>query len=113
MARGRRSEFERVEQLDDAGFQDQPCLGNDPVVTQPDLHEGIDWKAVAKMREQQRAGERPGSAGHPADDLAIDRVAALRGGEQNRLLVQRLAIDEQPVHVENDSLGHSGQAHSR
>jgi len=73
--------------------------------------EFIGGKGLAEMGEQQGSALRPWHTDRPAEELRCDLMAGFCGGEQNRLLIERLGVEKQTIHVEDDSSWRPGQHH--
>jgi hypothetical protein len=53
----------------------------------------------------------PRQTNRPVEDIEDDLMPSVGGGKEKRLLTERLGIEEQAVHVEDDGGGHPGKFH--
>jgi hypothetical protein len=78
-------------------------------MSDPRLLEVVDRKRFAEVRQQESSALSPRHADRPAEDINGNLVPALGSGEQDCLLIERLGIEKQAIHVENDGGWRPGQ----
>jgi hypothetical protein len=100
-----------VEELHHAGLQGDLGLGQFVEAFDRAFAHEVGVEPLAEVLAQHHRAAGPGVADHPLQHLHGEVVTHLGGLGGQRLAIDHLGVDEQTVHVEDDSADRAGQDH--
>jgi len=103
--------LQQVEQFDDARLEREAGRGDRPEMLQPDGDEVVDRKSGSEMFEQHLAIARPREPDRAVKNLDAGIVSNLHRSGDRGFEIQPLTVEQEAVHVEDDSLRHARQVH--